>query len=244
MRRVRVSVTLGEDIRDRLCNEAKAVPESLDAYLGRLILHGAALPDSEVVEELRQARTEARVRAQELGQARRQNRELQVRLNSLHAVATTTLGTRPPWSLDESGRSAEELEAWWRWLRRGVDRLRRRYGLVEVDYKEYSERRARWWWESAIRVRTIATAVAWEEALDLGGDGIPTDPRYAEGFVEYVVRLLSSRGGPAELGRYHEPSDGDLRQSQRDLIRRESQAFEVHVAARLSLAGRHGAIDA
>lgn len=225
MRRVRVSVTLDEAVRNRFTNDAKARSESLDTHLGHLLMRGANIPEPQLVEELRQARAEAAVRARELGAARRQIRELHARLNALYA-GPAPAAPRPPWSLDSS---APERGAWWRWLGAGVERLRERYRLVQLGYEEHGKP-IRWWWESPARVRAVAIAVAWEEALDSGGESVPSDPRYGEAFLDYLWRLSSPAMGLVEVGRYYGPGPGDSGHPFLDRLAQERAAFRLHLA--------------
>ena len=218
MSQVRVSVTLPKHVRDRLVDEARTRPESLDAHLRRLIMSASGIPEPSLLDELRQSRAEATARAREVGSARRKIRELQARLNALHASDSHGFD-QPAWSLDEGSRSPAEREAWWRWLATGVDRLRERYGVVQPGYDGYG-RETEWWWESPARVRAIAIAIAWEEALDRGGESVPYDPRYGEAFLEYLWRLASRDLALVEIGRY-------FRSAERE--RSEKTAFESHV---------------
>ncbi len=219
MRRARVSVTLPAEVRDRLANEALTRPESLDAHLGRLITQASGIAEPAVVEELRQARAEAAARSRELGDARRRIRDLQARLNSLQAGSPGL--ERPPWSLDDASRSPAEREAWWRWLAAGVDRLRQRYRVVDVNFEEHREKQ--WWWESPARVRALAIAVGWDEALDRGGDSVPCDPRYGEAFLDYLWRLRSRDLTIAPVSYFYGSIEG--------WQERERAAFEAHICA-------------
>ena len=51
-------------------------------------------------------------------------------------------------------------------------------------------------------MRAIAVAVAWDEALDRGGDSVPADPRYGEAFLEYLWRVQRGDLTIADLGHY------------------------------------------
>lgn len=210
MSTVRVSVTLPGEVRERLANEAKARGQSLDSFLRAMLVSGRPSTTADEWSDLLDARSEARARARELGQARREIRELRIRLNALLAGRDEDVLTTPPWSLGPARRTRSEVEAWWRWLAAGVETLRERYGLVSQLFDgPGQERTRRYWWESAGRVRAIAIAVRWEEMLDDGGAVVPSDPRFAEAFMDYLWRIAHREPSVAPVGQFWDSWDDD-----------------------------------
>lgn len=204
MTKVRVSVTLPAEVRDRLAGDANARGQSISSLLGSMLSSSRPASTAAEWEEVIQARTEARTRSRELGEARREIRQLKVRLNSLLAGSDGAPARTPPWSLDPGRRTRDEVDAWWRSLASGVERLRVRYGLVSqvFDSSSGGDRTREYWWESAGRVRAIAIAVAWEEMLDAGGDSVPVDPRFAEGFLDYLWRISHRERAVVPVGQF------------------------------------------
>ena len=232
MKKVRITATVLASERDRLADQAAGRGLRLNVFLRKLILAGAELPEPESVEELRQARAEASRRSRELGEARREIRELKARLNSLLASAGDGAAARPPWSLDHSRSSAEEVEAWWRWLEAGVRRLRRRYGVVEVKSSGGYGERDTFWWENEGRVRLLAALTAWDEMLDRGGESVPNDPRLVQGFLDYLGRVSAHfDAGLVRIGLWFES------QQTRELEDHEAGAFQAHLREVLHVVG-------
>lgn len=232
MTKVRITATVLASERDRLAVEAASRGLSLNVFLRKLILAGAKIPEPESLEELRQARAEASRRSRELGETRREIRELKARLNSLLASAGGRAAARPQWSLDHSGRSVEETEAWWRWLEAGVRRLRRRYGVVEVKSSGGYGERDTFWWEDEGRVRLLAALTAWDEMLDRGGESVPDDPRLVQGFLDYLGRVSAHfDAGLVRIGLWvgHQRT-GEVEDD-------EVAAFEAHLREALRVAG-------
>ncbi|HEX6487893.1 MAG TPA: hypothetical protein VF137_03320 [Candidatus Dormibacteraeota bacterium] len=228
--KVRVSVALPADVRERLANEAAARGQSLDAALRQRLLESRPGPGAEQQEELARAKAEASARARELGEARRRIRDLEVRLNSLLAAPLEIDGL-PVWSLESSRRSPEDREQWWRWLALGVEKLRARYGVVGTHFEARDRHRhSSYWWESPGRVRAIAIAVRWEEMLDQGGPAIPGDPRFGEGFLDFLWRISHQDRAAEEVGRLFQDWEDEKFDDRRA---GERAAFEKHLAVEL-----------
>lgn len=116
------------------------------------------------------------------------------------------------------------MERWWSWLGAGVARLRHRYGVVS----DVGDHPKPWrWWEGPGWVQAIAIALAWEESLDLGGDSIPVDPRYAEAFYDYLWKI-SSRERCVDAVGVSYLSPGDHGHDAR--LAEEGAMFITHVA--------------
>lgn len=225
---VRVTTMVSKAEHEQLIDEAESRGTSLSSLLRQLVLAGARMPEPGLVDELRQARAEAGRRSRELGEARREIRELKSRLNGLLANGGDSASGRTPWSLDHSGWAPDEVERWWRWLDSGIHRLRERYGIVEIKFREgRRDEEPENWWEDDGRVRLLAALVTWDDMLDGGGDSVPADPRLVVGFFDYLRRLTSLHdGGLVRINHWSGSSDGVLEEE-------EAIAFEDHVRDRV-----------